>query len=458
MKKHVVFLHVSLNFFSTMGDPWGRENLSNLATSFPYLKRMHPVGRLDADTAGLLLFSRNGVLTRLLLDPASAVPRVYEAVVAGGAAPLQADAPQIRRRLREGVRTSDGLFRASVLHTAPYQGQPPLHELDLSQTSPFTSSSRRTRREQLEEEKEEGREGDEMQGAVYSDGYSDDDEYNEGGREVAGTDSAGDGVGIIGMGNDSSMVLSCIRLSVTEGKHRMVRRMLHNAGHTVVHLRRVSFGDIGLDGTVGLGGDVADEAEGDGNDSVDSGSDSDDDDDDEEEVRVTAGATGARGVVSMQQKEAAAVEEGVLPVGAVRLCSEQEARWAARLMRAALRREEALKAAAKQAEEAGGANAEAASSRSSSNRSSNSNSRGRMQGAARKNAETGKIGTGVSKSLRESLGEVGNSKSFKLTSMLTDLTKGNLRNPIKPSSDVSGSTSVGGAKGTNMKNKDFEIY
>jgi hypothetical protein len=242
----------------------------------------------------------------------------------------------------------------------------------------------------------------------------------------------------------------------------MVRRMLHNAGHTVVHLRRVSFGEIGLDGAVGLGGGVADEAEGDGNDSVNSGSDSDDD---EEEVRVTGatGATGATGVVSMQQKEAAAaaVQEGVLPMGAVRLCSEQEARWAARLMRAALRREEALKAAAKQAGEAGGANAEAAGSSSSSSNSSSS-SRGsstskRERGAAGKNAVTGKIGTGVSESLRESRGEVENAKSFKLTSMLTDLTKGKLRNPIKPSGDASGSTIVGeanganGAKGTNMK-------
>ena len=35
-------------------------------------------------------------------------------------------------------------------------------------------------------------------------------------------------------------------MTVTEGKHRMVRRMLHNAGASVEALHRVAYGPIAL--------------------------------------------------------------------------------------------------------------------------------------------------------------------------------------------------------------------
>ena len=40
---------------------------------------------------------------------------------------------------------------------------------------------------------------------------------------------------------------SSVRLTVTEGKYRMVRRILHNAGHTVVELHRLRYGQIFLE-------------------------------------------------------------------------------------------------------------------------------------------------------------------------------------------------------------------
>ena len=58
-------------------------NLQELALEYPYMKAMHPVGRLDADTSGLLLFSSDGHLTQMLLHPSTGVEREYEAVVAG---------------------------------------------------------------------------------------------------------------------------------------------------------------------------------------------------------------------------------------------------------------------------------------------------------------------------------------------------------------------------------------
>ena len=37
-----------------------------------------------------------------------------------------------------------------------------------------------------------------------------------------------------------------VTITVTEGKHRMVRRMLHNAGASVLALHRIAYGDIVL--------------------------------------------------------------------------------------------------------------------------------------------------------------------------------------------------------------------
>jgi len=39
---------------------------------------------------------------------------------------------------------------------------------------------------------------------------------------------------------------STVTLTVTEGKHRMVRRMLFNCGHPVTKLKRVEFGGVEL--------------------------------------------------------------------------------------------------------------------------------------------------------------------------------------------------------------------
>lgn len=44
----------------------------------------------------------------------------------------------------------------------------------------------------------------------------------------------------------SSIDMSLVSLSVTEGKYRMVRRILHNAGHTVLELRRLQYGNVVL--------------------------------------------------------------------------------------------------------------------------------------------------------------------------------------------------------------------
>lgn len=63
---------------------------------------LYPIGRLDADTTGLLLFSTDGNLGNELLHPSRHVPKTYLAHVKGCLTDAEADA------LRSGVKLDDG--------------------------------------------------------------------------------------------------------------------------------------------------------------------------------------------------------------------------------------------------------------------------------------------------------------------------------------------------------------
>lgn len=147
----VLVYHKPAGVVSSTEDRLGRRTLAEVVEE-RWRGQYHPVGRLDAETRGLLLFSHDGTLTQRLLHPRRAVEREYVAEIEG-----EADAA-LTARLAAGVQTAEGVFTARVVES-------------------------------------------------------------EGAR---------------------------IRLVVTEGKHRMVRRMLANAGHPVLDLVRVRFGAIRL--------------------------------------------------------------------------------------------------------------------------------------------------------------------------------------------------------------------
>ena len=90
---------------STADDPHGRPTVVDLVPSEP---RVHPVGRLDFDTEGLLLLTNDGAMTHRLTHPSHGVEKEYLAHVQGS------PKPQALRWLREGVELDDG-------RTAPAQ-------------------------------------------------------------------------------------------------------------------------------------------------------------------------------------------------------------------------------------------------------------------------------------------------------------------------------------------------
>jgi 23S rRNA pseudouridine2605 synthase len=105
---------------STASDPQGRPTVVDLVPAEP---RVHPVGRLDADTEGLLLLTNNGELTHRLTHPSFGVEKEYLAEVAG--TPTRATL----RRLREGVALEDGMTApAKVSLTHPNLLRLTIHE------------------------------------------------------------------------------------------------------------------------------------------------------------------------------------------------------------------------------------------------------------------------------------------------------------------------------------------
>jgi 23S rRNA pseudouridine2605 synthase len=86
---------------STASDPQGRPTVVELV---PSRERLYPVGRLDADTTGLILLTNDGELAHRLTHPSFEVPRTYRARVRN--APVKEPA---LRGLREGIELEDGL-------------------------------------------------------------------------------------------------------------------------------------------------------------------------------------------------------------------------------------------------------------------------------------------------------------------------------------------------------------
>src|SRR5207248_11549816 len=63
---------------STARDTHGRPTVVSLVASE---RRLYPVGRLDADTTGLILLTNDGELANLLMHPRYEVPKTYRARV-----------------------------------------------------------------------------------------------------------------------------------------------------------------------------------------------------------------------------------------------------------------------------------------------------------------------------------------------------------------------------------------
>lgn len=76
-----IMLHKPRGYVTTLSDEKGRKNAAQLVEDCGV--RVYPVGRLDMDSEGLLLFTNDGDFANLLMHPKHEVNKTYYVVVSG---------------------------------------------------------------------------------------------------------------------------------------------------------------------------------------------------------------------------------------------------------------------------------------------------------------------------------------------------------------------------------------
>ena len=99
-EKVYVLLNKPRGYLSSLSDPEGRPLVTELLPQS--IGRLHPVGRLDFNTEGLLILTNDGDLTNYITSARNRVDKVYEVKVKG--VPTEA----VIARLRRGVTLEDG--------------------------------------------------------------------------------------------------------------------------------------------------------------------------------------------------------------------------------------------------------------------------------------------------------------------------------------------------------------
>ncbi len=159
-EKIVVLLHKPRGYVTTKSDPEGRATVLDLLPK--KLAHLNPVGRLDFNTAGVLLLTDDGDLLHLLTHPSHGVEKVYHARVGGKVL------PETLKLIEGGIFIEDGERKVK--------------------TAPCRASVR------------------------------------------AQTENN-----------------ALVEITLREGRHRQVRKMLEAVGHRVSSLRRVKFGTLELE-------------------------------------------------------------------------------------------------------------------------------------------------------------------------------------------------------------------
>lgn len=103
-RKVYILLNKPKGYITTMDDPQGRRTVLQLVQN-ACKERVYPVGRLDRNTTGLLLFTNDGDLAKKLMHPASQVAKIYH---------VETDKPIAyadMRTMLNGVELEDGFVQ-----------------------------------------------------------------------------------------------------------------------------------------------------------------------------------------------------------------------------------------------------------------------------------------------------------------------------------------------------------
>jgi 23S rRNA pseudouridine2605 synthase len=107
-EKVYILLNKPIGYLTSRSDPQKRQLVVDLVG--PYASKVHPVGRLDLNTEGLILLTNDGEFTNLIAHASHNVPKVYEAKVKGKPSEWQIN--KLTRGVEiDGVKTAPAQIR-----------------------------------------------------------------------------------------------------------------------------------------------------------------------------------------------------------------------------------------------------------------------------------------------------------------------------------------------------------
>ena len=109
-----IMLNKPRGYVTTLSDEQGRKDVSELVTDCGY--RVYPVGRLDMDSEGLLLFTNDGEFANRLMHPKHEVEKTYDTWVTGYT-------PEGETALREPIELDGYRIRAPKITVLQHQGE-----------------------------------------------------------------------------------------------------------------------------------------------------------------------------------------------------------------------------------------------------------------------------------------------------------------------------------------------
>ena len=182
-----IMMHKPVGVITTMHDQLERPCVADLAPIDRY-PGLFPIGRLDTDTTGLLLFSTDGELGNGLLHPRHHVKKVYLACVEGTPTAKQLD------QLRRGIQLDDGMTQPAEVEILQGRKAERAAEMLVMPSQVVRGGSR-----------------------VYA--------------EIL---------------KERSRARSYVSIGIREGRYHQVKRMFAAIGHPVVALHRDTFGPLDL--------------------------------------------------------------------------------------------------------------------------------------------------------------------------------------------------------------------
>ena len=126
-RKVYIMLHKPRGYVTTLSDEKGRKNAAQLVADCR--QRVYPIGRLDMDSEGLLLFTNDGDFANLLMHPKHEVSKTYRVLVTGCSEmavealkkPIVLDGYQIRKPEVTLIRCAQG--GKAELHVTIHEGR-----------------------------------------------------------------------------------------------------------------------------------------------------------------------------------------------------------------------------------------------------------------------------------------------------------------------------------------------